>query len=437
MCIQRQQVDNLFVVVTTQEPCAAHQATISRWAKAVMQDASLGQFCVKSSCSAASTSALLMGLPLDMVISKFGWLQSSTFTRFYLCPINNASAPGLPHNPSSTPENVSSPAQKCKINKTTSNNRPSGDRHSFSSVFHNKTPHINHTNRPYHLVNKFRKSHKPVYTPTLFSPAQSTATISKNPVPASDSGVEPQVLSSDYVGDFTVVDFNNDQDTVDVDFSSETQEFTLVNIDTDDAGEPLVSPNVDLTSGCNIDGFISMPSPGKELPHLQVSDIVSLDQHTEENIVDPGILDLAESINNSQKSTLQPMESEEPVFKSPRSFTDAEIVSEAMPNCKRKMKSNDQKCAEASTNKQKECAVASTNKQKEANSPSGNIIPECTAGKLKESVIDNSAEVQVKSQKPAVPRPGKIHKSELKHKTGPGITMIICNVEKAKPQTSE
>ena len=62
---RRQQVDNLFVVITTQEPPAAHQATISRWAKAVMQDAGLGQFCVKSSRSAASTSALLMGLPLD------------------------------------------------------------------------------------------------------------------------------------------------------------------------------------------------------------------------------------------------------------------------------------------------------------------------------------------------------------------------------------
>ena len=172
-----------------------------------------------------------------------------------------------------------------------------------------------------------------MYTPTPFSPAQSIATISKNPVPASDSSVEPQVLSSDDVGDFTVVDFNNDQDTVDVDLSSETQEFTLVDIDTDDAGEPLVSPNVDLTSGCNTDGLISMPSLGKELPHLQVSDIVSLDNDTEETIVDPGILDLAESINNSQKNT-QPKEFEEPVFKSPRSFTDAEIVSEAMLNYK-------------------------------------------------------------------------------------------------------
>ena len=124
--IWRQQVDNLFVVVTTQEWRAAHQATISRWAKTVMQDAGLGQFCVKSSRSAASTSALLMGLPLDTVISKVGWLRSSTFTRFYLCPINNASAPGLPHNPGSTPDIVSSPAKKRKINKISSNNRPTG-----------------------------------------------------------------------------------------------------------------------------------------------------------------------------------------------------------------------------------------------------------------------------------------------------------------------
>ena len=101
------------------------------------------------------------------------------------------------------------------------------------------------------------------------------------------------------------------------------------------------------------------------------------------------------------------------------------------------MKSNDQKSAEVSTNKPIDCAETSTNKEKEADSPSGNIIPECTAGKLKEPVMDNSADVQVKSQKPAVPTQSKIHKSELKHKTGPGITMIIRNVEKAKPQTSE
>ena len=242
--------------------------------------------------------------------------------------------------------------------------------------------------------------------------------------------------NSDDVGDFTVVDFNNDQDIVDVDLSSETQEFTLVDIETDDAGEPLVSPNIDLTSGCNTDGLISMPSPGKELPHREVSDIVSLDQHTDKTIVDPGILELAESINNSQKST-QPKKSEEPVFKSPRSFTDAEIVSEAMLNYKRKMKNNDQKSAEVSTNKKVDCAETSTNKDEEEDSPSGNIIPESTAAKLKESVMDNSADLQVKSQKPAAPTQGKTHKSELKHKTGPGITMIICNVEKAKPPTSE
>ena len=70
----RGSVDNLFVLMTTQEPRPATQKTIVRWAKDVMALAGLGKFTVHSNRSATSTNALSMGMPIDAIVSRVGWL---------------------------------------------------------------------------------------------------------------------------------------------------------------------------------------------------------------------------------------------------------------------------------------------------------------------------------------------------------------------------
>ena len=44
-----------------------------------MKVAGLGTFKLHSSHSASSTSALLVGMPLDQIIAKVGWVKASTF----------------------------------------------------------------------------------------------------------------------------------------------------------------------------------------------------------------------------------------------------------------------------------------------------------------------------------------------------------------------
>ena len=62
---KRGSVDQLFVLMTTQEPRPLSGATIVCWAKSA---AGLGQFKVHSNHSASSTSALLMGMAMDVII---------------------------------------------------------------------------------------------------------------------------------------------------------------------------------------------------------------------------------------------------------------------------------------------------------------------------------------------------------------------------------
>ena len=80
-------VDNLFVLVTTQQPRTASRETIVRWAKEIMKLAGLGTFKVHSSRAASSTSAFLIGMPLDQIIAKVGWIKASTFIKYYMKPI--------------------------------------------------------------------------------------------------------------------------------------------------------------------------------------------------------------------------------------------------------------------------------------------------------------------------------------------------------------
>ena len=124
---KRDNVDELFILMTTQEARKAAPGTIVRWAKDIMTSAGLGEFKVHSNRSATSTAALLLGMPLDMIVSKVGWLRSSTFTRHYLKPVT-----GTSHKKESRPKG-----------KTTANTVHPLDRHQFSSVLQDRTPRNN------------------------------------------------------------------------------------------------------------------------------------------------------------------------------------------------------------------------------------------------------------------------------------------------------
>ena len=52
-----------------------------------MKAAGLGTFKLHSSHSVSSTSALLVGMPLDQIIAEVGWVKASTFIKYYMKPI--------------------------------------------------------------------------------------------------------------------------------------------------------------------------------------------------------------------------------------------------------------------------------------------------------------------------------------------------------------
>ena len=79
-------MDDLFILVTVQKLWAATRQTLSRWGKEWLTQACLGTT-VSSIRSASTTSALLMGVSLDEILSRVAWLQVSTFVDFYLKPM--------------------------------------------------------------------------------------------------------------------------------------------------------------------------------------------------------------------------------------------------------------------------------------------------------------------------------------------------------------
>ena len=82
-------VDHLFVLVTTQTPQRATRTSIVRWSKDIMTEAGLDKFPIHSTRSASSTSAFLMGLPLDCIVSRVGWMRASTFIKHYMKPLTS------------------------------------------------------------------------------------------------------------------------------------------------------------------------------------------------------------------------------------------------------------------------------------------------------------------------------------------------------------
>ena len=87
-------VDNVFVIMGP-HPREAHVASISRWAKILMNQAGLGDFSVRSARSSSSTCAFMMGMPISDIISHVGWTSEDTFIRKYLKPLGKISSEQL------------------------------------------------------------------------------------------------------------------------------------------------------------------------------------------------------------------------------------------------------------------------------------------------------------------------------------------------------
>ena len=103
---------------------AAKRQTVIRWIKDHFTGAGLGSFTVHSTRSSTSTSALLLGMPVDEIVAKVGWFSESTFIKTYMRPLEKfqnsfrhlTGDSSITHSPSShlTPTNIPNkmPSQK-------------------------------------------------------------------------------------------------------------------------------------------------------------------------------------------------------------------------------------------------------------------------------------------------------------------------------------
>ena len=76
-------VNKVFIIVDQSLRPASRQ-TLSCWTKNILTKAGLGNFTVHSECSAASTCALLLGLPIDCILKQARWKPKSTFVKYYM-----------------------------------------------------------------------------------------------------------------------------------------------------------------------------------------------------------------------------------------------------------------------------------------------------------------------------------------------------------------
>ena len=84
----RKGVDKLFILPGIgYHSGPAHQITIVRWIKNHFKAAGLGEFSVHSTRASASTNALLLGMSVDDIVAKVGWLSNSTFVNMYMRPL--------------------------------------------------------------------------------------------------------------------------------------------------------------------------------------------------------------------------------------------------------------------------------------------------------------------------------------------------------------
>ena len=76
-------VGRLFIVVGDR-PKSASPQSITRWTKLILSKAGLDNFTVHSGRAAASSCALLLGMPINIILRHAGWRSKHTFARRYM-----------------------------------------------------------------------------------------------------------------------------------------------------------------------------------------------------------------------------------------------------------------------------------------------------------------------------------------------------------------
>ena len=83
-------IDSVFILFKDNSRPASPQ-TISCWAKDILRECGLPEFSARSTRSTSACNTLLMGVPLDEILSKAGWTNASTFLKNYMKPLSNKS----------------------------------------------------------------------------------------------------------------------------------------------------------------------------------------------------------------------------------------------------------------------------------------------------------------------------------------------------------
>ena len=76
--------DRLFIIAESGRGAA--RQTILRWVRRHFRKAGILNYAVHSTRAASSTTALLMGMSVDEIVAKVGWLNNTTFVRVYMRP---------------------------------------------------------------------------------------------------------------------------------------------------------------------------------------------------------------------------------------------------------------------------------------------------------------------------------------------------------------
>ena len=285
---RRGNVDNLFVLVTTQQPRAASRETVVRWGKEIMKLAGLGTFKIHSSRAASSTSALLMGMPLDHIIAKVGWVKASTFIKYYMKPIRST-------------QRAEVNSDKVRNSKKSRNHHCFKDPHDYTDFWAQHTPKLKVRNGAADQVSTFKDMHGTgspvqgqgqVYGPTPFTPLSPASTIGYS-YPDNFSIKQRQVASSTH------------QDNDPFDFDSELsliQDCELTDECTRSLAESLKETQLELVSrGLSPPVAFSDRAPSERSSPIRLDEMSSLDTASEEPSLSSSLHEAYNSLNDSQE----------------------------------------------------------------------------------------------------------------------------------------
>lgn len=175
----QQKITKLFILATSGLPQPVSKASLIRWSRLIMKAAGLGKFTMRSTCSASTSSGLVMGIPFDELMSKVGWQRESTFISSYMKPLLDKKHAANPEFKALQRGQVKIPGGKGVENFKKSLVKgtkkvpiptplPIVDKHNFKSVFDDKTPKLLGSGSMAQVtafLKKYRHPKTPVYAP--------------------------------------------------------------------------------------------------------------------------------------------------------------------------------------------------------------------------------------------------------------------------------